>query len=417
MHKGDPVPRVSLALFASLYALQGVVIAYFFNFAQSYMAAAGLDSATIGRIQSIALMPLILRFLGGPLSDRVNLFGLGHRRPYIVLGLALQGLGFLGLSLVNPARHVWAFTAVETITVLGLALYDTANDGMILDTLSAVVRSRLQSFFVAARFVGAMLASIAFGVWLDKRGNGPGGGDGPLWTCAGLGLIPLVLAIMAPERRRDDESDVFQWQALRVLIQPRSLLLLIFGTFYATVAYAVELNLSLYYHSMRFGDGAVGLFGASRYIGRAAGALLLGLLATRLSRRAILCIGVLGLAAAVAAQPLAMSPSTGQAANALVIVLALAFGLANGWDDALFYILAMEASDPRMAASTCALFMSVSNLSVLGGGMFAGLVSHFGGRYSPAFAAFAIAMLLALVLVPGLSPSRSRNDRGAVDEI
>ena len=39
------VPSGYLALFASLYALQGVVVAYFFNFNQLYMMAGGVSKA------------------------------------------------------------------------------------------------------------------------------------------------------------------------------------------------------------------------------------------------------------------------------------------------------------------------------------------------------------------------------------
>ena len=90
-------------------------------------------------------------------------------------------------------------------------------------------------------------------------------------------------------------------------------------------------------------------------------------------------VGVAGLAA--------LGPGAGgRAGPASAGLAAFGFGLANGWNDALFYVLAMEASDPRMPASTCALFMSVTNLSVTGGGVFAGGVSAFGGRYRPVFA-------------------------------
>ncbi len=81
---------------------------------------------------------------------------------------------------------------------------------------------------------------------------------------------------------------------------------------------------------------------------------------------------------------------------------AFGFGLANGWNDALFYVLAMEASDPRMPASTCALFMSVTNLSVTGGGFFALGVSAFHGRYRPVFAIASLLVLAALPLIPPL---------------
>ena len=99
---------------------------------------------------------------------------------------------------------------------------------------------------------------------------------------------------------------------------------------------------------------------------------------------------------------------TGSASAGLA---AFGFGLANGWNDALFYVLVMEASDPRMPASTCALFMSVTNLSVIGGGVFAagrlGLRRAATGRSSRSPAALA---LVALPLIPTL---RRAGRRGA----
>ncbi|MGZ3413320.1 MAG: hypothetical protein ACXWNX_05885, partial [Isosphaeraceae bacterium] len=99
------VPSGYLALFASLYALQGVVVAYFFNFNQLYMMAGGVSKADAADAQSLALLPFILKFLGGPLSDRFNLLGFGHRKPYIMIGLVVQSLGLLSLSLMHPANN------------------------------------------------------------------------------------------------------------------------------------------------------------------------------------------------------------------------------------------------------------------------------------------------------------------------
>src|SRR5262249_15474936 len=153
----------------------------------------------------------ILRFLGGPLSDRVNLFGLGHRRPFIVLGLAMQGAGLVGMTRVNPALHLGPFTALAVLTVLGLALYDTATDGMILDSPTDAERPRVQGGLVAARFLGAMLTSALFGAWLRRTGNGPGRGDAVILACAALGLVPMALALMLPERPRGGPHEGFRW--------------------------------------------------------------------------------------------------------------------------------------------------------------------------------------------------------------
>jgi MFS family permease len=181
-----------------------------------------------------------------------------------------------------------------------------------------------------------------------------------------------------------------------VLIRTRSLVLLAFGALYATVAYGVEINLSPYYTALGYGPEAIGGFGALRYLGRAVGALALPLLAWRMGRRATLIVGLLALAVTTLGQLGAVGP--GRAG-----FWGFAFGAANGWDDALFNVLCMEASDPRMAASTYALFMAVSNLSTLGGGLFATAVEADGGRFERVLAACAVLPLLALAAIGPLA--------------
>lgn len=394
MTAGDR-PRIApgyLALGAALYALQGVVVAYLFNFNRGYMAAGGVDDPTIAWVTTLATVPMILKFLGGPLSDRVNLLGLGHRRPYIVLGLVLQSLGLLGLTLVHPGHDLPAFAAVAVLAVTGLALYDTCCDGLVIDVTPPADRSRVQGTLVASRFVATAVCSLGFGAWLDATGTGPGRGDGVLWTCAAMGSIPLLLALILPEPIRLTDREAFDWRALGVLIRPRSLALLGFGAFYSTVAYGVEINLSPYYDRLGFGAGEIGAFASARYLGRAVGAGLLALAAARLGRRGLLLAGVLLLAATTFGQATVEGPAGAGGWG-------FAFGLANGWDDALFNVLCMEASDPRLAASTYALFMAVSNVSVVGGGLFASSVAAAGGRFRVAFVGAAALVLAALAFV------------------
>ena len=202
-HEPPGKARVSagyLALFATLYAIQGVVVAYFFNFNALYMKGANppVPDETIGWVQTLATVPLMIKFLGGPISDRFSLLGMGHRKPYIVLGLLVQALGLLALSKVDPGRHLAGFAAAGLFTVLGLALYDTCCDGLILDVTPPADRQRVQGTLVASRFLATMACSWGFGHWLARVGNGPGRGDGVLWACAGLTLIPLVLALAGP---------------------------------------------------------------------------------------------------------------------------------------------------------------------------------------------------------------------------
>lgn len=194
MDERQRVPAGYLALFTALYALQGVVVAYFFNFNQLYMMAGGVTKANAANAQSLALLPFILKFLGGPLSDRFNFLGFGHRKPYIVIGLVVQSLGLVGLSVLDPAANLAGFTALAVLTVAGLAFYDTCCDGMVIDVTPPADRDRVQGMLVASRAAAAMLCTPGFGFLLEHTGNGPGRGGPVLWICAGLGIIPLVQA-------------------------------------------------------------------------------------------------------------------------------------------------------------------------------------------------------------------------------
>jgi len=385
-----------LILFASLYAVQGVVVAYFFNFNQPYMEEAGVPHGTVGWIQSLALLPFVFKFVAGPLSDRVSLFGLGRRKPYIVLGLALQILGLVGLTRVDPGRSLGLFTTLAFLTVLGLALFDTCCDGMVIDVTPPADRSRVQGTLVASRFLSTMIFSWVFGHWLSLAGGGLRSVYLLLWACAALTLFPLALTLRVREPQRAAGTEAFQWEALAVLIRPRSIVLLAFGAVYSTIAYGVEINLSTYYGSRGFDPGGdVGDLAALRYLGRAVGGALLPLLAPWLGRYGVLTTGVVGLALSTAGQVLVGGKlSAGY--------WGFAFGAANGWDDAMFNVLSMEASDPRMAASTYALFMAVSNLSVMGGGFFSSSVQAWDGEYRPVFLVASLLTLASIVLIPPL---------------
>lgn len=403
------VPLAYLSLFCLLYAVQGVVFAYFANFNQGYLGAAGVDATRIGFIGTVVLLPFAFKFVFGPLSDRVNLLGLGHRKPYVVLGLAIQTLGLVGLTRIDPGASTGLFTLVALATVVGLALYDTCTDGLILDITPPADRSRVQGLLIFSRFFTAAISTVAFGAWLERTGTGPGQANGVFWSCAAFTLLPLVFAMILPEPARAADAERFQWSALKVLIRPRSLVLIAFGTFYAIVAWGVEMNLPIQYERLGYGPGAVGQFGSARTFGRAIGGLLLPIGAVWLGRKRSLQLAVLGLVISEACQAMIVEQSPWEAG-----LLSLFFGVAIGWTEVLFYVLAMEASDPRMAASTFSLFMAVSNLSVMGSWLFISAVDALGGRFTLGFLSASVVTCLALLAVGPLSrlqpDSESKSD-------
>ena len=358
-------------------------------------------------MQTLALMPFVLKFLAGPFSDRFNLFGLGHRKPYIVLGLVLQSLGLMGLALVDPGRQLVGFTALAVLTVTGLGLYDTCCDGMVIDATPPDDRGRVQGMLVAARALAAMVCSYGFGLWVD--GGSPGATErypacsGPARRWAGPAGSGRLPARAGPRRRR---------RAVPV-VGPE-------GPGAATVAGLLAFGAALRGRRLRGRDQPEPLLpdpGASRQ--GQIGGLRLAPLRGPGGRRAAPAGPPAGWAGARCCRsgssrwrprppprrpsPVPSRPDLG----------ALAFGAANGWTDALFYILAMEAADPRMAASTYALFMAVTNVSVVGGWIFAEVATALGHGFTPRLRRLGPVHTDRLAADPAPEPSRVRAGTGA----
>ena len=70
-------------IFGLLYFTQGTILSYFTALNALYLTNQGIDMTRVGILGTIALLPFVLKVFLGMLSDRVNLFGLGHRKPYM----------------------------------------------------------------------------------------------------------------------------------------------------------------------------------------------------------------------------------------------------------------------------------------------------------------------------------------------
>ena len=96
-----------LTLFAAVYFVEGAVLTYFSAFNVLYLRSFDLSFSLIGIVGGITLLPFILKIFIGLLSDRVNLFKQGHRKPYIIIGLLLQTLAFVVIPQYKIGRaHV-----------------------------------------------------------------------------------------------------------------------------------------------------------------------------------------------------------------------------------------------------------------------------------------------------------------------
>lgn len=338
-------------MFASLYVVQGVGLAYFRNFQKPYLDGLGINPDTIGLLTIILQIPFILKIFIGMVSDRINLFGAGHRKPYIVLGLILAAVSFGLAYFILPQTNFLLFAMLITLGSFSVTLFDSTADGLAIDITPREEQGTVQGVMVGGRAAAFILLSLLFGVLVQVFGYQI------VFPVIGISmLIPLVWVLRIRRVQEVETQQKFQWAAFRELGQPKFLIFSVYAVVYSIGSFGVD-GLVTYYLSdqLRALETAIGQYGAFRGIGALIGAIGGGFLIDRLGRKSNALVAVLLISLGAISFGLSSSIS-------VVVWLGLLWGIVWALQETVFFALAMDIADHRIAASIFAIMMGVSNL-------------------------------------------------------
>jgi PAT family beta-lactamase induction signal transducer AmpG len=388
------------SMFALLYFTQGIILGYFASLNALYLLGNGLDMADVGIFSSIALIPFVIKILFGMLSDRFNLFGLGHRKPYIFIGLLVQFACLLAVANINPGKSYWTFVGMAFLLQLGMAFYDTCTDGLALDITPEHEKGILQGFMVGGRSVGVIAAASLAG-YIAQHVSWPA----VFYFLAVLTLLPIPLLFFVKEIKRD-ASMRFNWKAFSAFKQAPVLAAAGVGlvVFLVIVGANQIVNPSLA-EKLKIDLTTAGLVTTVWGIGCVAGALLGGRVMDALGNKKALLLSLgLVLPAMVL---LAVVGST-----ALMWVAVIFFGIAYGLSQAIYFALAMKYTQPAIAASMFSILMAVTNVGQGIGLGVGGAIAKAAG-FPLTFLIFGALMLLILPFFPVLFRRKEAASGGA----
>ena len=376
--------------FGSLYFVQGAILSYFLTFNVLYLRQYDLGADEIGVFQALLVLPFVLKILLGLFSDRVNLFGLGHRYPYILFGLIVQTLAVSLLPMVSLPGELGMYFVFSLAAAVGMALYDTCTDGLAVEVTPAEERGLVQGVMVGARAGGILIALLLGGYLVDQTG----------WTTVFLMVaLMAVPALFITFMRWGIGEQVieagFDWSVFRALLRSDVLLLALIGCGYAIALDGVLSYLS--YHDAAGGLKDIGLISglvALSMVGRIIGATIAGGITVRLGEQASLRL-------AIALSVFACLGLSLQAGTWMLAFSCLVFGLAYGFFTTVYSAGAMRLSDPRIAASMFAVFMLFLNLGVA-------LGQALGGWITATFGFQWLALLMAVWVFGLLWPVHRR---------
>lgn len=379
--------RIRYATFSMLYFAQGSILGYFTAINAIYLRSFGISMTQIGIFSAIALIPLILKIFIGMLSDRINLFGLGYRKPYIILGLLIQAAGQLVFMLVNPGESFALLTLVAFLSLTGMAMYDTCTDGFALDTTPKEDEGTVQGIMVAGRALGIVLISATVGV-LSELANW----DAVFVALAVMTLLPVPLVLYLKEPSRPP-GRTFEWSAFRAFGKRQVIALGLLGILgFIITSGANQLINPFLQETFGISYMMAGFYAAVWGLGVILGGVTGGRLTDRIGHQKSVRGAIFASLATVFL--IAMIPSP-----ALAWPLVFLFGLSYGYFETVYFATSMGKTDMRIAASMFAILMAVANIGSgigLAGG---GLLSDWIG-YQWTFILFAGLNLLVLPLLP-----------------
>ncbi len=382
-------------MFALLYFAQGAVLSYFTSLNSLYLLSFDLDMSKIGIISSIAMIPFVLKIFLGMLSDRVNLLGLGHRKPFIIIGLVIQAGCLLVVPAVNPGSQYAVFAGLALLLMTGMAMYDTCTDGLALDTSTKDEEGTIQGFMVGGRALGVVLISGVIGLLVERTSWAVA-----FYALAALTLAPLPLALRIKEQPRRAEQQ-FEWKAFRAFTVKPVIGLGVLGALYSLIIYGANQIVNPFLQSeFQISTSTAGFITAVWGIGVVLGSVSGGRLTDKWGQRtSVLRASMLSLVS------IALIAFTRQSWQ--VWPLVILFGLAFGFYETVFFAISMDRTDPHIAASMFSILMAIANIGTgIGLAITGGLVDGIG--YPVTFIVLALLNILILPLLPMVFISKEK---------
>jgi len=382
------------SMFAMIYFSQGAIMSFFTALNALYLQSFGLGMEKIGIIGTIGMIPFVIKIFFGMLSDKVNFFGLGNRKPYILIGLAIQAFSLIAAPMIDPGEHFWAYALLAFVMMTGMALYDTCTDGLALDTTPEEEEGLIQGFMVGGRAVGMVVVSAFLGLIVQNISWRVG-----FYFLAVVTILPLPMVFQF--RVSDAMPDkLFDWKAFRCFRQPRVISLGLLGALYSLIIYSANQLVNPYLsESISIDFSTAGFMATVMGIGIVVGGLVGGGITSKIGQKksvqAAMVLSIISIGALAAITNL-------QLAWILVVV----FGFAFGFYETVFFAISMRVTDERIAATMFSILMAVANIGTgIGLGITGGLSEKYGFRIT--FIILAALNILAFPLLHWIFPGRS----------
>ena len=152
--------------FFYLYVMQGIPAGFGLTATYNYLIGRGLSAQAVGTFAAIVGLPWTFQFVWGPLIDKYQHSGNGHRKQWVVLTQLVAALASLSLLLVHdPVAQIGLLGGVFFVHSVFASIQDASVDAIAISVVPLAERGRVNAFMRAGFLLGwaaggAMLAWV-----------------------------------------------------------------------------------------------------------------------------------------------------------------------------------------------------------------------------------------------------------------
>ena len=359
-------PYLKYALFGDIYFANGIQGAVGIMLLIVYFTEKDISIATATMVGGFASIPFTFKFLFGPLTDRFIKIG---RKPFVVIGGTIAGLGLFPLAVLDPKVSLFEFTLSLFIAVVGIVILDVAGDAWAIQVTKIHEHGK-----VNAAMFGSMFGGVAIGlIFLSQVAN--------IYSynlVYFIGGIIILLTMILPLMVKEEIIIKKRPKIGKLLIQEfkkkKTLIISLFG-FLAAMNFGILLFIIPEYmmNVLKLDVAQIGLMSSLFPIGIIIGSVTAGIIADKWGRKKTLAIYLIG---TIIVTSLLIFANTWLILAILYLLIGI---LQGGTTFSALMALFMDITNPKIGGTQYSILTSITNLGDYSMGIVSGSLLVFLG--------------------------------------
>ena len=156
--------RARVLTLCALYVAQGIPWGFITVTFVTYLAVKGVAAAELAFLLTLGTLPWSLKFLWGPVIDRIQYRKMGRRRPWILIAQTGMIVVLSSMLLIpNPASDLTLIASMFLVYNIFTSLQDVSTDALAVDVLKPHELEKVNSYMFTAKSVGGIIGGAGLG--------------------------------------------------------------------------------------------------------------------------------------------------------------------------------------------------------------------------------------------------------------